>query len=87
MPVLTIGRSTRKAEQFLALLDAHRVAMIVNIGAAPRSRWHPTFTRDLEALLRTHDIGSTACADHMQTPGFREAIEQVVALQKSLSRR
>ena len=54
----TIGHSTRGADQFVALLDAHRVRMLVDVRTIPRSRHNLQFNADaLAATLRTARIG------------------------------
>ncbi len=44
--VFTIGHSTRPLEEFLALLSAYRVTLLVDIRLVPASRRFPHFTRD-----------------------------------------
>ena len=39
--IMTIGHSTRTAEQFIALLQAHGVTAIADVRTVPRSRRHP----------------------------------------------
>ena len=54
---MTIGHSTRTAEQFLGLLQAHGVTLIADVRTIPRSRRHPHFTADaLAAFLQVHGI-------------------------------
>jgi uncharacterized protein (DUF488 family) len=55
-PIFTIGHSTRSADDFLALLQAHEITGIADVRAMPRSRRHPHFSR--EALTaRLADAG------------------------------
>src|SRR5918993_3288087 len=55
--ILTIGHSTRTADEFLALLQAHGVTAIADVRTIPRSRRHPHFTRDaLASFLPTHGM-------------------------------
>jgi uncharacterized protein (DUF488 family) len=55
--IMTIGHSTRTAEQFLALLEAHAVTAVADVRTIPRSRRHPHFTRDaLASFLPAHGI-------------------------------
>lgn len=55
--VMTIGHSTRAAEQFLALLQAHGVTGVADVRSMPRSRRHPHFSGDaLAAYLPAHGI-------------------------------
>ena len=64
--VFTIGHSTRPAEQFVALLDAHRVRMLVDVRTIPRSRHNPQFNSDaLAATLKSAGIGYA----HMRSLG------------------
>jgi uncharacterized protein (DUF488 family) len=44
--VLTIGHSTRPLEEFVALLRAHRVALLADVRTVPRSRRNPLFNRE-----------------------------------------
>jgi uncharacterized protein (DUF488 family) len=44
--IYTIGHSTRSLDQFLGLLDAHRVRQLSDIRTVPRSRRHPHFAID-----------------------------------------
>ncbi len=49
--VLTIGHSSRDAASLVALLQAHEVALLIDVRAAPYSRRNPHFNR--EALAAT----------------------------------
>jgi uncharacterized protein (DUF488 family) len=44
--VLTIGHSTRPIEEFLRLLQAHGVTVLVDVRTVPRSRHNPQFGQD-----------------------------------------
>lgn len=56
--VLTIGHSTRPLAAFIALLQAHRVSLLVDVRTVPRSRTNPQFNRDtLPDALRAAGIG------------------------------
>ena len=56
--IFTIGHSTHSGEQFLALLEAHRIALVADVRRFPMSRRHPQFNRaELEAFLAGHGIG------------------------------
>lgn len=56
--ILTIGHSTRTAEEFVALLHAHHVTQIADVRTVPQSRRHPQFNRDtLARNLEAHGIG------------------------------
>lgn len=45
--LLTVGHSTRTIEQFIGLLQAHRVAGVVDVRTVPRSRHNPQFNLEL----------------------------------------
>lgn len=45
-PVLTVGHSTRPIQDFLALLTAHKVKLLVDVRTIPRSRHNPQFAGD-----------------------------------------
>lgn len=55
-PIFTVGHSTRPAEEFVALLKAHRIELLVDVRTVPRSRHNPQFNRDTlpETLQRAH---------------------------------
>jgi len=44
--VLTVGHSNRPIEEFLALLKAHGVELLVDVRTVPRSRHNPQFNRE-----------------------------------------
>jgi uncharacterized protein (DUF488 family) len=46
MEIWTIGHSNRSLEEFLALLQAHRIELLVDIRTVPRSGHNPQFSRD-----------------------------------------
>jgi uncharacterized protein (DUF488 family) len=65
-PIFTVGHSTRSIEDFVRLLRAHRVELLIDIRAVPRSRTNPQFNRDglpesLKAAaieyLHMHELG------------------------------
>ena len=63
--IFTIGHSTRTAEAFLDLLQAHGVTGVADVRTVPRSRRHPHFSRDaLAAFLPQHGI------DYIHLPGL-----------------
>jgi uncharacterized protein (DUF488 family) len=45
LPVFTIGHSTRPIEDFIALLKAHEIKVLVDVRTVPRSRFNPQFDR------------------------------------------
>jgi uncharacterized protein (DUF488 family) len=54
----TIGHSTRSADAFVALLQAHGVTCLADVRTVPRSRHNPQFNGDtLAATLAAHGIG------------------------------
>jgi uncharacterized protein (DUF488 family) len=56
--ILTIGHSTRTLEEFIALLKAHAVTLVVDVRTIPRSRHNPQFNRDsLPDSLKKAGIG------------------------------
>lgn len=69
--VLTVGHSTRSIDEFLALLRAHRVDMLIDVRTVPRSRHNPQF--NAEALA---DSLAAAGITYRHAPGlggFRRA--------------
>ena len=58
IPVFTVGHSTRSIEDFLALLTAHEIKLLVDVRTVPRSRHNPQFNREtLSTKLRGARIG------------------------------
>src|SRR4030095_1212224 len=56
--VLTIGHSTRPLDEFIALLKAHAVTLVVDVRTIPRSRHNPQFNEDsLPDSLKKAGIG------------------------------
>ena len=56
-PIFTVGHSTRPAEEFVALLQAHQIELLVDVRTVPRSRHNPQFNRDtLPETLRRAGI-------------------------------
>lgn len=52
-----MGHSTRSAEEFLDLLQAHRIEAVADVRRFPASRRHPHFSRDtLEPALAAHGV-------------------------------
>jgi hypothetical protein len=55
--IYTIGHSTRSLDEFIGLLNAHRVTQLGDIRTVPRSRRHPHFAIDaLSASLARASI-------------------------------
>ena len=46
LSVFSVGHSTRSLEEFLALLKAYSVTMIVDVRTVPRSRHNPQFNKE-----------------------------------------
>ena len=62
--MLTIGHSTHPIEEFLDMLHAHGVEMVVDVRTVPKSRHNPQFNREslpqlLEQQSTTHLPRST----------------------------
>ena len=56
--VFTVGHSTRTIEEFLALLGAHGVRLLVDVRTVPRSRHNPQFNQEeLREAMRGARIG------------------------------
>jgi len=56
--VLTIGHSTRPLDEFIALLKAHGVTLVVDVRTIPRSRHNPQFNKDsLPDSLKKASVG------------------------------
>jgi uncharacterized protein (DUF488 family) len=56
--VLTIGHSTRPLEDFINLLKAHKIKMVIDVRTVPRSRHNPQFNVDrLSGILSAAGIG------------------------------
>jgi uncharacterized protein (DUF488 family) len=56
-PFFTVGHSTRPIEEFVALLKAADVKLVVDVRTVPRSRTNPQFNRDvLPASLAPHGV-------------------------------
>ncbi len=59
MPTMfTIGHSTRSLEEFVELLKAHDIDLVVDVRTIPKSRFNPQYNSDtLEAGLKEQNIG------------------------------
>ncbi len=56
--IFTIGHSTRPIGEFLDLLKAYRIGMLVDVRTIPRSRYNPQFDRDtLPRALEAAGVG------------------------------
>jgi uncharacterized protein (DUF488 family) len=57
LTVYTIGHSTRTLEEFVALLKAYQISLLVDVRTVPRSRHNPQFNKEpLPASLKTEGI-------------------------------
>jgi uncharacterized protein (DUF488 family) len=55
--IYTVGHSSHSAEEFLALLEAHRIQQVADVRSLPRSRRYPQFTREaLDEFLAAHEV-------------------------------
>lgn len=67
----TVGHSTRTAEEFVALLNAHGIRTLVDVRRFPGSRRHPQFGREaLERVL----AGAGIAYVHEATLGGRRPV-------------
>jgi uncharacterized protein (DUF488 family) len=56
--LFTIGHSTRRTDEFLALLAAHGIARVIDVRTVPRSRHNPQFNANtLKASLAAAGVG------------------------------
>lgn len=65
----TIGHSTRSVEEFIALLLAHHIELLVDVRTVPRSRRNPQFNR--ETLPHSLQAAGIVYEHHPQLGGFR----------------
>ncbi|MGJ5195732.1 DUF488 domain-containing protein [Bradyrhizobium sp. HKCCYLRH1030] len=64
LPVFTIGHSTRTIAEFVTLLRAGEVQLVVDIRRIPRSRTNPQYNSEvLPAELARHQIGHLRIAE------------------------
>ena len=69
--VFTVGHSTRPLPDFIQMLTAHRVTLLVDVRSVPRSRHNPQFNRDtLPEALAGSGVAYEHCAG---LGGFRPA--------------
>lgn len=77
LPFYTIGHSTRSIEDFVALLRAADVALVVDIRSVARSRRNPQYNADvLAGQLAPHGIGWERISE---LGGLRGRSKQVAA--------
>ena len=65
----TIGHSTRSVEDFIALLLAHHIELVVDVRTVPRSRRNPQFNR--ETLPESLDAAGIRYEHAAALGGFR----------------
>ena len=76
LPFFTIGHSNRGTEDFIALLHASDVRMVMDVRAFPRSRTNPGFNEDvLPRTLQAHGVSYR----HLAALGGRRRRSDVVA--------
>lgn len=57
LTILTIGHSTRTLEEFIKLLNAYSVTLVVDVRTVPRSRHNPQFNKEtLPNTLKPYSI-------------------------------
>ena len=57
MQIWTIGHSTRAVDEFISLLEANEIRLLVDVRAWPRSKRYPQFNKDaLAQSLENHGI-------------------------------
>jgi uncharacterized protein (DUF488 family) len=58
LTVFTVGHSTRTLPEFIEILRAHHISLVVDVRSAPRSRHNPQFNKEtLPAALKAEGIG------------------------------
>jgi uncharacterized protein (DUF488 family) len=54
---ISVGHSARTLTEFIAILKAHNVALVVDVRTVPRSRYNPQFNKEtLPGALKTEGI-------------------------------
>ena len=71
MKIWTVGHSTHSFDAFVALLAAHRIKLLADIRAVPKSRRHPHFHTD--ALARSLPDRGVAYLHLPDLGGWRRA--------------
>ncbi len=57
IPIYTIGYGSRSIEQFIEVLQQHKIAYLIDVRSTPYSRYKPEFSREaLAAELQRHRI-------------------------------
>jgi len=91
--IFSFGHSTRKLEDFIAILKKNRVELVADVRRFPGSRKYPWFCREsLETSLKDNGIGYIWLGEslggfrkggyeaHTETGEFREGIEKLESL-------
>ncbi len=74
--IYTIGHSTHSIEDFIALLKAHAIELLIDIRTVPKSRHCPQFNQEeLKRLLKKNKIGYRHRKD---LGGFRHSLKDSV---------
>ncbi len=56
--IYTIGHSTHPIDEFIKMLDAYKIGLLVDVRTIPKSRHNPQFNQDeLAQSLQAHGIG------------------------------
>ncbi|MBI4002035.1 MAG: DUF488 domain-containing protein [Nitrospira defluvii] len=74
----TIGHSTRPIDEFIGLLNAHAIQLLVDVRTVPRSRYNPQFNTDTLAQS-LYDAG-IACRHSPELGGLRKPIKDSINL-------
>jgi uncharacterized protein (DUF488 family) len=57
LTILTIGHSTRTLDEFVGMLEAYGVTLVVDVRTVPRSRHNPQFNKEtLPTSLKKYGI-------------------------------
>ena len=64
MKLYTVGHSNQTLEEFLSLLQCHKVNCVVDVRSVPASKYAPQFNEEsLKSFLKLHDIQYLAFGD------------------------
>ena len=57
IPIYTIGYGSRSIEQFIEVLQQHKIAYLIDVRSTPYSRYKPEFSKEaLAAELERHGV-------------------------------
>jgi len=76
LPIYTIGHSTRTADEFIAMLKAPDIAIVVDVRSIPRSRTNPQYNANVIELTLA-DAGIDY--KHLATLGGRRTRSREIA--------